>query len=173
MKPKISDSRSINLNVGLMYLKLGKPEVALEILTDALPGVEQRNSKDFSFLIYNAIAWTNLVLENLDKAHKHAKQAMELQPTNQYALGTLGCILVEKGEHLNGRVMMQEFVDFRFANNETLVKAMYVACSYHFTGNMESAEKHIQFVLANEGKLDWDEKVLFERVKEKMKHQHS
>jgi len=75
--------------------------------------------------------------------------------------------LIEKGNFEAGKLLLLQNANFEEANSQTLCAALYLSVAYKALGEPNEAEKYIRFVDKNVEVLDLDEKVLYDRIKEK------
>ncbi|MBB3699214.1 tetratricopeptide repeat protein [Flammeovirga yaeyamensis] len=149
------------------YLKLGETEKALAILEELLPHIEEENLKKFQNIIYNSLGWTYLIMDKLEEANHYSQLAYQLDSKTEDIRGTRGALLIEKGHYLKGINLIKKDVDFNYPNSTTLTNAIYIALGYYLLGKDDKALKYRIFILENLSLLDFDEKYLYERAKNK------
>ena len=160
--------KAINLNLSIAYLKLGNFEKSLELIEDILNDPEEVEQHRYKSIIYNAAAWSCLALNLLDKADNYSEISYDADVNFESGKGTRGCVLVEIGQFQKGVNLLEDLVDFEFPNNETLTAAMYLSWAFQELGKAKKQKKHWDFVAKNTGQLDLDEKVLYDRIKQKL-----
>lgn len=165
---KSEGSKKANLNLSIAYMKLGKFQKALELMEELLPLIEEEPFNRYKNLIYNGLAWEYLLLNRLDEADLFSKLAYEAEPNNEHIRGTRASVLIEKGNLEEGKNLILNDVDFNFPNNQTISAAIYLGLLFSKQGDCKKAMKYIRFVDNNIELLDVDERILYDRVVEKM-----
>ena len=168
---KYPDSNLLSINLSFILLKTGQTEKSIEECLKLLGGIHDEPIKPYSALIYNQLAWTYLVLGNIERADHFSALAIKAIPTENQIRGTRGSVLIEKGLTTEGMTLLFHNMDFQFVNNATLSAAIYLMLAYHVKRNLKESDKYLQFVKKNEVKLELDEKILFERNLSKMHSQ--
>lgn len=156
-------SKSILITYSFLSLKMGHPEKSLSESLRLLDHINDKKVKRYEGLIYNQIAWTSLVLNNLDLADHYSALALKKAPKEKTFRGTRGAVLVEKGFVVEGMNLLFQGMDFNYVNSETLCCAIYLMLAYYKKGNGIECLRYLQFIKDNENKLDVDEKILFIR----------
>ena len=134
-------SLGININLSLAYLKLGKYERSVELLEELLPTLENDLHSRQNNFIYNNLAWSYLLLNNLEKADKYSKIAYKVDPHSEFVRATRASVLVEKGEFEQSKNVLKKFVDFKFPNSHTLSSAIYLSLAFHGLNETKKAKK--------------------------------
>ncbi|WP_158856785.1 M50 family metallopeptidase [Lunatibacter salilacus] len=167
LQSKIKNSKYLNLFLSLAYMKLGYFQKSIELMCDLLPSIDEEAFKNLKFIIYNALAWEYLLVNNLEEADKFSKLTNQFIENNEFIRGTTASILIEKGQLEEGLRLITNDVDFNLPNNQSLSAAMYIGYAYAGLGDNQNAKKYMEFVDLNSNVLDLDEKFLYERIKEK------
>lgn len=157
------DMKVLRMNLSFILLKTGRAEECLTECLKLLDHLEDSGVKRYAGLIYNQIAWTYLVLDNVTEADHFSALAIKAVPNDSNVAGTRGSVLVEKGLLNEGMSLLFSNMDFRFVNNATLSSAMYLMLAYALRRESKESDKYFRFVDENREKLEVDEKVLFER----------
>lgn len=167
-KEKTEDSKAVNLNLSICYMKLGKFQKALELLEELLPLVDQEPYKTYKSFIYNGLGWEYLLQNRLEDADKYSELAYKIDPNSEYIRGTRASILIEKGRFEEGKSLLIDDVDFAYPNNQTLSASIYLGLAFTELNKRKEAAKYLKFVDDNLHKLGPDEQLLNERTKEKI-----
>ncbi len=157
------DVKILSMNRSLILLKTGETEKSLEECLKLLNHLEDRDIKPYAGLIYNQLAWTYLVLNDIAKADHFSALAISAVRNENLVRGTRGSVLIEKGSINEGINLLFHSMDFEFVNNATLSSAIYLMLAYSMKGNLKESDKYFQFVKRNEDRLEADERTLFER----------
>jgi tetratricopeptide (TPR) repeat protein len=158
----------VNINLSLMYLKLGKFTESLILLKNIENSLEEKNNKPYKALVFNNLAWTYLIIGDIDSADKYSEMAFSINHKENSYKGTRGSVLIEKGEIDQGISQLINLVDFKYANNQTLPVAMYLCLGCFLKGDKKEENKYFEFVSANKSKLDKDDSHLWERIYQKI-----
>ena len=157
------------MNLSLILLKTGRPEQSSgECLKKWLNHLQDEDVKAYKGYIYNQIAWTYLVLNDITEADHYSALAIKAAPNESYIRGTRGSVLIEKGIVNEGMTRLFHTMDFQFVNNATLSSAMYLMLAYNIKGNSKERDKYFRFAQKNENRLEADERILYERNLKKM-----
>jgi tetratricopeptide (TPR) repeat protein len=162
------DTKIIAMNLSLILLKTGRPEQSLEECLKLLNHLQDEDVKAYKGYIYNQIAWTYLVLNDITEADHYSALAIKAAPNESYIRGTRGSVLIEKGIVNEGMTLLFHTMDFQFINNATLSSAMYLMLAYNIKGNSNERDNYFRFVQKNEDRLEADERILYERNLKKM-----
>ncbi len=168
---KYRESKIISLSLSYILLKTGQPEKSIEESLKLLDVINDKETRPFVGIIYNQLAWTYLVLNDIEKADHFSALAIKTIPNENSIRGTRGSVLVEKGLTSEGMTLLFPNMDFQFVNNATLATSIYLMLAYHLKGELSESSKYLEFVKANSEKLEADEKILFERNLLKMNAQ--
>lgn len=162
---KHPDNAVLALNLAFISLRTGDFEASLQTALPLHYLLEQGSiSKSVAPHLYSHLAWTYLVLNDVEAADRFSLLALNANPNNETVGGTRGAVLVEKGEVAAGMKLLFPVMDFDQATNETLAAAIYLVLAYHHLGEMKSCIAHLNFVYQNLDALEADQKVIFERV---------
>lgn len=158
----------LTLNLAYISLRTGQFE---ESLTTALPLhallVESKISKRVAPHLYSHLAWTYLVLNDLDKADHFSQLAMKAG-WNSETIGSIrGAVLVEKGDISEGMKLLFNVMDFEVVSSQTIAAAIYLVQAYHSVGDMKPCFAHLNFVYQHIDTLEADQKAIFDRTLEK------
>lgn len=153
------------VNLSIIELKEGAYEAVLTRLLPLLVEKERVAAGALDAIIFNNLAWTHLVLDNLDEAHRYAEQAVELNGQQEYILGTWGSVLISTGEIEKGVEILEQQADFDHVNSQTLAASVYLALGYHKWSKKGESDRHLSFVLEHQDQLGVDERALLERVR--------
>jgi tetratricopeptide (TPR) repeat protein len=157
------DAKILLINLSLILLKTGKTEESLKECLKLLGYLEDKQVKRHIGLIYNQIAWIYLVLNDVKQADHFSGLAIKAIPNGNYVRGTRGSVLVENGAINEGMNLLFHNMDFKFVNTATLSSAIYLMLAYHLKGDVRERDKYLQFIRANEHRLEKDEVILYER----------
>jgi tetratricopeptide (TPR) repeat protein len=164
----VSDHREMDLNLSVVYLKLGELERSIELMEGAKSLTDEKKYNHLKPNIYNGLAWNYLLINELEKADMYSELAYKLDPNNPNIRGTRGAVLIENGNLIQGIKLLIDDVNFEFPNSQTLTAAFYLAFAYKVQGQDKKVAKYYSFVKNNLHKLDTDEKLLFDRISKKM-----
>ena len=167
---KTEGSKLANINLSTAHMKLGNYEKAVALMEEVLPMVNEQPYKDYKNYIYNGIAWVYLIMNRLEEADKYSEFAYSENRNSEHIRGTRASVLIEKGHFRDGINLLINDVDFNFPNNQTLAAAIYIGLAFHELNEPLNAEQYVTFVEENLGLLDADERLLYERAKEKWRH---
>lgn len=168
---KYPDSKVLSLNLAFILLKTGQLEKSIEECRKLLDSINEAQTRPYTALIYNQLAWTYLVLNDTKQADYFSALAIKSAPNENQIRGTRGAVLVEKEMTAKGMTLLFHSMDFRFVNSDTLAAAIYLMLGYHLKHQPTESNKYLQFVKANEDKLESDDRILFERSLLKMHSQ--
>jgi tetratricopeptide (TPR) repeat protein len=157
------ETKILSLNIAHIFLKIGEPLKAITESSQLLAEIDDKMLKPYSAVIYNHLAWTYLVLNDIEEADRFSALAIELMPGDQNIQGTRGSVLVEKGMTDRGMSLLFANMDFRFVDSGSLCAAIYLMLGSHLNGVMNERQRYLEFVKTNADKLEPDEKILFER----------
>jgi tetratricopeptide (TPR) repeat protein len=157
------DTKVLSMNLSLILLKTGRPEESLTECLKLLNHLEDQQVKRFIGLIYNQIAWTYLVLNDINQADHYSALAIKAIPNENYVRGTRGSVLIENGAINEGMNLLFHNMDFKYVNNATLSSAIYLMLAYHIKGDVTERNKYLQFIQTNNDRLEKDERILYER----------
>jgi hypothetical protein len=128
-----------------------------------LKEIDDKMLRPYSAVIYNHLAWTHLVLNDIEQADHFSALAIELMPADQNIQGTRGSVLVEKGMTNHGMSLLFANMDFRFVESGSLCAAIYLMLGAHLNGVVHERQRYLEFLKTNLDRLEPDEKILFER----------
>ncbi|WP_299518997.1 site-2 protease family protein [Winogradskyella sp.] len=156
-------------NVGLMHLKKGEPDEALRWIEPCLDIVDKEKNKMMYAHINNGLAWLKLVADDHEDIDLLSKTAYSIKPDFSYFAGTRGSVLIELGKVEQGIKILEPLIDFKFPNNQTISAAIYLYYGHMLQAKSDKAKKYFNFIVENVEVLDLDEKMLWNRVQEKVK----
>jgi tetratricopeptide (TPR) repeat protein len=162
-REKYPDTKILSMHVSLILLKTGRTEESLKEILKLLDHLDDEQVKGYTGLIYNQIAWTYLVLNDIEQADHYSVLAIKAVPHENYIRGTRGSVLIEKGTINEGMNLLFHNMDFQFVNNGTLSSAVYLMLAYHLKGDAAESMKYSNFIQMNEARLELDEKLLYKR----------
>ena len=162
------DFRAIKIDLAIAHLKLGDLDRSLDLLRSFEEEADQEELALYGMYLYNALAWNFLLTSELEKADKYSQLAIEAAPKNENVKGTRASVLIELGQLEEGKKLIQDSVDFRFANDQTLTAAMYLGFVYHLQNDPEAGRKYHDFVDAHIDLLAKDELLLYARIRGRM-----
>jgi tetratricopeptide (TPR) repeat protein len=165
---KYPDTKILSMNLSLILLKSGRTEESLMECLKLLDHLEDKQVNRYTGLIYNQIAWTYLVLNDIKQADHFSALAIKSIPNENYIRGTRGSVLVENGAINEGMNLLLHNMDFQFVNNATLSSAVYLMLAYHVRGDVAESTKYSTFIQTNESRLERDEEILYKRNLDKM-----
>ncbi|MPM10918.1 hypothetical protein SDC9_57255 [bioreactor metagenome] len=168
IQKKSNGFRSSDITISYAMLKKGEFGPALEILENLLPDVDKKYLKAYKYILYNNLAWNYLVMNRTAEAEKYSELAYNGSKNSDFIRGTRAAALIENGYYYMGKNIVLNYINFRFANSQNLCASMYCSLAYAGMGDWPNSEKYLRFVVNNSESLDEDEKVLFERVKNKI-----
>jgi tetratricopeptide (TPR) repeat protein len=157
------ETKILSLNIAHIFLKTGHPLKAISESSQLLKDIDDKKLKPYSAAIYNHIAWTYLVLNDIEQADRFSAMAIELIPYDQNIQGTRGSVLIEKGMTDQGMSLLFANMDFRYVDSGSLCAAIYLMLGSHLNGVSREKHRYLEFLKANVEKLEPDEKILFDR----------
>ncbi|WP_299674230.1 M50 family metallopeptidase [uncultured Dokdonia sp.] len=166
-KHKVDDIDLININLSIAYLKLGDFEKSTSLMETFLP-IDENASSHYKSYIYNGLAWNYLLLSKIEEADTYSDIAHKSNYQEKNIKATRGSVLIEKGNFKKGKEFLIEEVDFKYPNNHTLSAAMYLEVAFLKLGEYKKSKKYSAFVKKNIHLLDIDEKMLYDRLQEKI-----
>jgi tetratricopeptide (TPR) repeat protein len=165
------ETKILALSIAHIFLKTGEPQKAIAESSQLVIDIEDKNLKPYSAAIYNHLAWTHLVLNDIAQADHFSALALELMPGDQNIQGTRGSVLIEKGMTDHGMSLLFANMDFRYVDSGSLCAAIYLMLGSHLKGVIREKQRYLEFVQTNSEKLEPDEKILFERNLSRMELQ--
>jgi hypothetical protein len=147
-----------------LLLKTGQFDASLKLSLTLRDHLHEKAFKPYAGLLYNLLAWTYLVIDDIDQADIHSALAVQANPGDVNFRGTRGAVLVEKGKIGEGMPNLLQSMDFEFVNSATLSAAIYMLLACHRTGDLITRDKYRAFLDVNYTNLDLDEKHLFDRM---------
>lgn len=161
---KYPDTKILSMNLSFILLKTGRPEESLRECLTLLDHLDDSQIKRYTGLIYNQIAWTYLVLNDIEQADRFSQLAIKAIPNENNIRGTRGSVLIEKGSINEGMNLLFHNMDLNFVNNATLSSAIYLMLAYFIKGEMKESDRYLEYLRINAMKLDADERILFSRI---------
>lgn len=146
----------VMLNLSTMHMKLGNLEKSFELLHNLEGTIDEKQNRSFRPLVYNNLAWLNLIRQEAENADKYSKMALKLNRNNKAFQGTRGSVLIETGDIEQGLFYLNNIVDYRYVDNDTLAAAIYLSYGYNLNGNQKEEKRNVDFVLDNIKELDKD-----------------
>lgn len=147
-----------------LLLKTGQFEASLALTLQLRDRIHENAFKPLAGMLYNLLAWTYLVQDNLEQADIHSALAVQAIPGDINFRSTRGAVLVEKGKIGEGVPHLLQSMDFEYSNNNTLSAAIHLLLACHRKGDLITRDKYRAFLEANYTQLDLDEKHLFDRI---------
>jgi tetratricopeptide (TPR) repeat protein len=157
------ETKILSLNIAHIFLKTGDPLKSVAESSRLLKEIDDKTLRPYSGVIYNHLAWTHLVLNDIEQADHFSALAIEVMPADQNIQGTRGSVLVEKGMTDRGMSLLFANMDFRFVDSGSLCAAIYLMLGSHLNGVLHERQRYLEFIKTNAEKLEPDEKILFER----------
>jgi tetratricopeptide (TPR) repeat protein len=157
-----------NLNQSIAYLKLGELDKSIELLEELIPALDTEHVK-FKAHICNALAWNYLLTNRLDEADKYSEEAFKLNNAMPEICGTRAGVLMERGEYEIGIRILEPSVSLAHATSHNLTAAIYLAYAYQLKKDKKKSLLYLRFVDENLDKLDWDERIVYHRLIDRMK----
>jgi hypothetical protein len=157
------ETKILSLNIAHIFLKTGDPLKSVTESSRLLKEIDDKMLKPYSGVIYNHLAWTHLVLNDIEQADHFSALAIEEMPADQNIQGTRGSVLVEKGMTDRGMSLLFANMDFRFVDSGSLCAAIYLMLGSHLNGVLHERQRYLEFIKTNMERLEPDEKILFER----------
>jgi len=168
IKKMSSEMRMMDVELGICYLKLGDIEKCLDTLRsmeELFDGDEYNAYKPYYF---NGLAWIYLIKEEYKLADEYSERARKLAPDVEAIAGTRGALLIEIGKLNEGEALLSSDIDFNLPNRNTVTDSAYLAYTFHSRNQKKISDKYREFVMKNVDTLDFDEKILVERVLNKI-----
>lgn len=166
----------VRINLSIALLKLKRLDKAKNILLELLGEDVDKNLKG---LIYNNMGWIKLLHnteESLREASNFSKIAFDLNPHLPAIRSTRGSVLVVLGEYSEGISLLLRNVDLnKLIDSETNnpCDLICLAYGYFMTGDNERGRKYFKVVENYHGKIDEDERCLYEIVRNKISNSSS
>lgn len=162
-KQKSGNILFANLNSAIAYNNMGQYETALNLLNDLIPESDVEY-KQYKAHIFNALAWTHLLLNDLESADKYSEIVIKLNNKLREFCGTRAAVLIEQGEIKTGIALLENTASILYVNAHTLTAAVYLAYGYHKVGDQKKSDLYLKFLDENKADLDFDIGYLFERL---------
>lgn len=156
------------MNTGLAHLKMGDHQQSTYYLESLIPMMEETENIGYKPIVYNGLAWNYLLIENLAEADRFSELAYSILPNSEHIRGTRGSALIASGRYDEGIKLLVNEVDFKYPNSNTLAAATFLAQAYYGLRNEPEMSKYLSFVESNIEKLETDEKLLFERINQRI-----
>lgn len=157
------DTKALSMHLSLILLKTGRIQESLDECLKLLNHLEDQQVKRFTGHIYNQIAWTYLVLNDINQADHYSALAIKAIPNESFVQGTRGTVLIEKGTLDEGMNLLLDNMDFKYVNSITKAAAIYLMLAYHIRGDVTERNKYLQFIQTNDSSLEKDERILYKR----------
>lgn len=138
---KKADAARINVRLGIEYMKQGELAVAREKIEKALA----QNPRDPSVQFGAGLLYEEL--REPDKAERHFRQALRLEPDNPDAQNALGAFLCRNGQAAKGEAAFLEAAENPLYRTPEVAYTNAGVCARR-TGRLEEAEKHVRRALA-------------------------
>lgn len=151
------------MNISLIHLYNGQTDKALEILEQLEANIHRKELKKYRGVIYNNLGWIYLLKENINDAYKYAHRAVQILPKSNFAWGTYGAVLIEKGEIQTGMEWLFKNMNMEYPNSSTLSSSSFLMVAYYARGEFTTSNVHRYFVEQHIHLLQEDERMLFER----------
>jgi len=151
-----------------VHIKRMQVDEALQMLSSLEKRINEKELKKHSGQIYNNLAWIYLLKEDIDLAYHYASLALKAAPKANFAWGTYGAVLIEKGSIQTGMKWLFKNMDLEHPNTTTLSASTYLMVAYHQRDDKKSRDMHLKFVQKNIKKLDQDDHIIFERNLQKV-----
>lgn len=111
----------------------------------ALRGVDAHREPDLvRAILLNQVAWCDLLTGDqvlLEEAKRYAIDALQLAPEHAAIKGTLGSVLIERGDHDRGIALLLESNSQVVEESHKAQNLAYMAIGYHRRGELEKAEE--------------------------------
>jgi hypothetical protein len=147
-----------------LLLKTGQFDACLKITLSLRDRVHEKAFKPVAGILYNLLAWTYLIQDNLEQADIYSALAVQAIPGDINFRSTRGAVLIEKGKIGEGVSHLLESMDFEYVSNATLSAAIHLMLACHRMGDLITRDKYRAFLEANYNQLDLDEKHLLDRI---------
>lgn len=155
------------LNIGVCKGELGDVEGFYEVTKLVEEELGSEIPTPFIGPIYNNLALTSLLKNNLTDAENYIRLALKQAHDRPEVIILLGAIYIEKGEYSRGIERLKPEVDFSYPNGNTLLAAMYLVMAYQLTEKETEAQLYRKFITQNEASLTPLEKQIWQRVRER------
>ena len=155
------------INLSAVYLKQSRFDEAIAFLETC---IEEYAHDEYSFLLYNNLAWVYLIRnegQDLQKADQYSEKAFEENDKIPCIINTRGCVLLEKGDIDNGITLLAKTVNInRAVDEKTNTPASFIALAYgyYINNKIQEALKYIKKVESDNKNLDADDQVFFDHV---------
>jgi hypothetical protein len=159
------------LNLSVVLLKLLNFDKAENVLMQLLheDGIDK-----YSCLIYNNLAWVNLLYytdESLRKAADFSKIAFDLNSSSNSIIGTRGSVLIALGSINEGIELLSQITKFKKeidpkTNNAT--DFLFLAYGYLTANKGDEGNKYLNRAESYYTQMEPDEKYLFEFIKNRI-----
>lgn len=161
---KTNNSKSIQINLSIIYQKLSEYDKAIRLLEELVPLVDQKPYKRFKHYIFNNLAWAYLLTNRIEEADKYSEMAYAIDSNTVYIRGTRGCVLIESGQLQKGMDILKSEVNTQYRNSQTLTTALYMGYALIQVQKTEEAKFYMEFVKHNIDVLDTDDLLLYNRI---------
>ena len=165
---KIPEELTALSMMATILIKQCQPDEALPLLTTLEGRIESKELKKHKGIIYNNIAWTYLLKNNIETAYDYASRAIKAMPKNKVVGGTYGSVLIEGGKIDIGMQWVATNVDTKHLNDTTLAASIYMMLGFHLKKDFAARDKHLHYVQKHENMLEKDSSLIWKRNLEKI-----
>ncbi|PWJ44537.1 tetratricopeptide repeat protein [Sediminitomix flava] len=158
----------LKYGISHFYLKLGELDKSLELLLELEELLKtDKKVKRAEAILYNALAWTYLLKNELEKAEEYSKKAILIAPKSDAIRGTRAAVLVEL-ERIEGKHILQDLIDLKYVNDAMLINATYLAYAFYLQEKPEKMNKYLEYVGEHQQHFHLDGRMLYERILERI-----
>ena len=145
------DNFLMNLNIGQIQLAKGNLEMARSMFIDVLERIETERANEkldekiyerFRYILYNNIAWTNIVYlreDLLEQADEYSRKALSSSPKFGAFLGTRGAVLIRKGQVNEGIHYLKRAYKYHSDNSARSAELLLIGIGEAKLGNKKQA----------------------------------
>ncbi len=145
------DNFLINVNMGQIQLAKGNLEIARNMFVEVLERIEtekpekkidEQNYERFRYILYNNIAWTNIVYfreDLLEQADDYSKKALNSSPNFPAFLGTRGAVLIRKGQVKEGIELLKKAYKYHSDDSARSAELMLMGIGEAKLGNKKQS----------------------------------
>lgn len=145
------DNFLMNVNIAQIQLAKGNLEEARKMFVDVLERIEtekprnkidEQNYERFRYILYNNIAWTNVVYHRadlLEEADDYSRKALNSSPKFSAFLGTRGAVLIRKGQIKEGIELLKRAYKYHSDNSARSAELMLIGIGEAKLGNKKQA----------------------------------
>ena len=131
-------NQDVLYNLGMCYTELDEPEKAVKTLAECIRYYPHYSNA------YVALGFAYLRLANDEKAKDHFLMALEIEPSNPYALRNLGGLYGKENDYDNAIQCLEKSFSINPEDQQTAYGLGY---SYFHIGKIDKADKYFKIAI--------------------------